>query len=59
MPKINSKSVGDLYVHIYIEIPKKLTDKQREIIKSLADEMKAPVSEKDSGIGSWFKGLFS
>ena len=59
MPRVNSKAVGDLYVHIYIEIPKKLTDKQRELIKSLADEMKAPVSEKDSGIAGWFKGLFN
>lgn len=59
MPRVNSKAVGDLYVHIYIEIPKKLTDKQREIIKTLADEMKAPVSEKDSGIAGWFKGLFN
>lgn len=59
MPRVNTKAVGDLYVHVYIEIPKNLTDKQRELIKSLADEMKAPVSEKDSGIGGWFKGLFS
>lgn len=61
MPRINSslKTSGDLYVHVYIEIPKKLTDKQRELIKSLADEMKAPVSEEDSGLKGWFKGLFS
>ena len=59
MPRLNSKAVGDLYVHVFIEIPKKLTDKQRELIKSLADEMKAPVSEEDSGLKGWFKGLFS
>lgn len=58
MPRVNSKSSGDLYVHVYIEIPKKLTEKQKELIKSLADEMKAPVSEDDSSFSSWFKGLF-
>ena len=60
MPRLNSplNSSGDLYVHVYVEIPKKLNDKQRELIKALADEMKAPVSEGDSGFSSWFKGLF-
>ncbi|MBQ7169950.1 MAG: molecular chaperone DnaJ [Synergistaceae bacterium] len=58
MPRVNSKAVGDLYVHVYIEIPKKLTDRQREIIRSLADEMKAPVSDDDSGILGKFKRWF-
>ncbi|MBQ7196001.1 MAG: molecular chaperone DnaJ [Synergistaceae bacterium] len=55
MPKVNSKSTGDLYAHVFIEIPKKLTDKQRELIKLLADEMKAPVSENKSGFTDWLK----
>lgn len=60
MPKINSKSNGDLYAHVFIEIPTKLTEKQRELIKSLADEMKAPVSENKSGFTDWLKEkLFS
>ncbi|MDY6428901.1 MAG: molecular chaperone DnaJ [Synergistales bacterium] len=60
MPKVNSKSRGDLYAHVFIEIPTKLTDKQRELIKSLADEMKAPVSENKSGFTDWLKEkLFS
>ena len=58
MPRVNSKAVGDLYVHIFIEIPKKLTDKQRELIQSLADEMKAPVSKEDSSILGKFKKWF-
>ena len=60
MPKINSKSTGDLYAHVFIEIPTKLTDKQRDLIKSLADEMKAPVSENKTGFTDWLKDkLFS
>ena len=58
MPKVNSKSIGDLYAHVFIEIPKKLTDKQRELIKSLADEMKAPVSENKAGFTDWIKDKF-
>ncbi|MBQ9420113.1 MAG: molecular chaperone DnaJ [Synergistaceae bacterium] len=60
MPKINSRSKGDLYAHVFIEIPTKLTDKQRGLIKSLADEMKAPVTETKQGFADWLKGkIFS
>lgn len=60
MPKINAalKSNGDLYAHVYIDIPTKLTDKQRELIKSLADEMQAPVGVNEQGIFDKFKNLF-
>lgn len=60
MPKLNSplNMSGDLYVHVYIDIPKELTDKQRELIKSLADEMKAPVNEENSGLLGKFRSLF-
>ena len=60
MPKLNSpmNASGDLYVHVYIDIPKTLTDKQRELIKSLADEMQAPVHDGDSGLFGKVKGWF-
>ncbi len=61
MPKLNSplNISGDLYVHVYIDIPKEITDKQRELIKALADEMKAPVSnESNSGLLGKFRSLF-
>ena len=60
MPKLNSalNLTGDLYVHVYIEIPKKLTDKQKELVKALAEEMKTPVSENDEGILGKFRKWF-
>ena len=60
MPKLNSpvNTSGDLYVHVYIDIPKVLTDKQRELIKTLAGEMKAPVNDGDSGLLGKFRSLF-
>ncbi len=59
MPKVNSarKTTGDLYAHVFIEVPTKLTDKQRDLIKQLADEMKAPVSENKAGFTDWLKNL--
>lgn len=60
MPKINAvlNNTGDLYAHVYIDIPKDLTEKQRELIKALADEMKAPVIENEPGFFDKFKNLF-
>ena len=61
MPKINAvlNTTGDLYAHVFIEIPTKLTEKQRDLIKALAGEMKAPISE-NKGFTDWIKEkLFS
>ena len=58
MPKIGSKNFGDLYAHVFIDVPTKLTDKQREIIKSLADEMQTPVGNGEKGFFDKFKNLF-
>lgn len=37
--KLNSNEKGDMYINVTVEIPKKLTEKQREIVKRLAEEM--------------------
>ena len=37
--KLNSSEKGDMYVNITVDIPKKLTDKEREIVAKLAEEM--------------------
>ena len=60
MPKVNSSSKGDLYVHVFIEIPTKLTEKQSELIKALAEEMKAPISDSEgkAGFAEKLKNLF-
>ena len=60
MPKLNSplKLTGDLYAHVYIDIPTELTDRQRELVKALAEEMKAPVAADKPGFFDKFKNLF-
>ena len=55
MPHLKSSYKGDLHVHVYIDIPKELTDKQKELIKALADEMGTPINDN---LFSKFKGMF-
>ena len=38
MTKIRSSSKGDMYVHAFVEIPKSLTKKQKEMIEELKQE---------------------
>ena len=37
--KLNQNEKGDMYVNITVDIPKKLTEKQRELVRQLAEEM--------------------
>ncbi|MCL2504090.1 MAG: molecular chaperone DnaJ [Coriobacteriia bacterium] len=38
MPRLNSQTRGDLIVHVAVQVPKKLTKKQRELMTQLAEE---------------------
>lgn len=44
MPRLRSEKRGDLYVHVKVQIPKKLSKREREILEELADEMGEEVS---------------
>ncbi|MEG1561500.1 MAG: molecular chaperone DnaJ [Raoultibacter sp.] len=46
MPRFKSEARGDLYVHINVVIPKKVTKKQRELLEKLAEEMGDTISEE-------------
>lgn len=48
MPKFRSDLRGDMYVHVNVVIPKKLTKREREILEELAEEMGDDVSEERS-----------
>ncbi|HBF77573.1 MAG TPA: molecular chaperone DnaJ [Clostridiaceae bacterium] len=45
IPRVNSSGRGDLYAQLNVEIPKKLNDRQRELLKRLAVEFGEDVSE--------------
>ena len=48
MPRLRSSNRGDLYAHIEVVIPKKLSKREREILEELAEEMGEDVAEERS-----------
>ena len=45
MPKFRSEARGDMFVHINVVIPKKVTKREREILEELAQELGEDVSQ--------------
>ncbi|MCL2009592.1 MAG: molecular chaperone DnaJ [Synergistaceae bacterium] len=59
MPRLRGpRGRGDLYVHVFVDIPTKLTDKQKALILDLANEMKTPTGTGEEGLFNKFKKLF-
>ena len=62
LPAIGSGYLGDLHVQLFIEVPKKLSDKQRELLTELAELEHENVSPKRKGfldkLKECFKGHF-
>ncbi|MBK5211184.1 MAG: molecular chaperone DnaJ [Coriobacteriia bacterium] len=64
MPSLRSESKGDLYLHVNVEIPRKLTEHQRELLVELSSEfgdseVGTVMMRKRSGFDKfkdWFKG---
>lgn len=46
MPKFGSDDRGDLYVHVGVSVPKKLSKHQRELLEQLAEDMGTSVSAR-------------
>ena len=58
VPYLNSKSRGNMYVNILVEIPKHLSQKQKEILQEF-DGMTTPKAyEKNKGFWGKVKDLF-
>lgn len=56
IPRLHgARGRGDLYVHIFVDIPKKLSDQEKEIIEKLAQEMKTPIGAPEEGLFDKFK----
>jgi molecular chaperone DnaJ len=59
MPRLRGpRGRGDLFVHVFIDIPTKLTDKQKTLISELASEMQVPINTEEEGFFDKFKKLF-
>ncbi|MDO5335091.1 MAG: molecular chaperone DnaJ [Coriobacteriia bacterium] len=48
MPRLRQESRGDLYVHVDVKIPERLSKSEREILEKLAEEMGESISERKS-----------
>ncbi|MCP5369936.1 MAG: molecular chaperone DnaJ [Rickettsiaceae bacterium] len=59
MSKVRSSERGDLYAHAYIEIPKKLTAKQKKLLEELDGEFNSSNDYKDDGFFSKIKNIWS
>ena len=57
MPRLRSNARGDLYVGVHIQMPDKLTDRQRELLREL-DEIDEAKRDKSHG-GGIFDRLFN
>jgi molecular chaperone DnaJ len=59
LPDLRSYRHGDLVVQVMVEVPRKLSDRQRELLRELADIDKANVNPEDKrGFGEKLKSIF-
>jgi len=59
MPRLRGpRGRGDLYMHVLIDIPKKLTENQKALVHELAKEMDTPVATGEEGILGKFRKKF-
>ena len=57
MPNVHGRGVGDLAVHLTVDVPKKLTAEQKRAVEELARVIEPPSNEKskhDEGVLGWF-----
>jgi len=49
MPEVRGRGVGDLHVHVQVEVPKNLSSRAEQLLRELAAEEQKSVSPKRSG----------
>jgi molecular chaperone DnaJ len=52
MPEVRGRGIGDLHVHMHVEVPKTLSPRAEELLRELAAEEHAAVSPKRSSFFS-------
>lgn len=55
---VNGRGKGDLYVHVHIEVPKKMSKKQKEALRNFGDMTGDSVYEKKKGFFDKLKEAF-
>ena len=59
VPHLNEKGAGDLIVKVVVEIPRKLTRAQRELVSQLAESMAVDNKPASPGLIDKMKDLFN
>jgi molecular chaperone DnaJ len=59
MPEPQGRQTGDLFVQVQVEVPKKLTDRQEELIRELAEIERADVSSHRKSFFEKLKEYFA
>lgn len=59
VPYLNEKGRGDLIVRVVVQIPKKLTRAQRELVEQLSESMAVDNKPHSPGLLDKMKDLFS
>jgi len=58
VPKLNSNGRGDLYVHIAVSVPQKLSREQRKLMEQLLETLPAENEPEDKGLLDKVKDYF-
>ncbi|SHJ75651.1 molecular chaperone DnaJ [Tepidibacter formicigenes] len=58
IPRLRSNSRGDQYVKVIVEVPRKLSDKQKEILRNFAKESGEEIHEQRKNFFDKMKDLF-
>ncbi len=58
VPALNSHGKGDLYVHVRVQTPSKLTKRQRELLQELASDGKVENAPEKSSLMDKVKDIF-
>lgn len=58
IPSLRGGGQGDLLVRVQVEVPKRLSEKQKELLRQLEDSMSGKEYEKRKSFGEKLKGMF-
>lgn len=59
LPRLNSKTRGDMHVHVLIAFPSKLTSRQKELLTELAAEFEGSIQKEEQGLFDKIRGFFA
>ena len=59
MKGLRSAMIGDLFVHVMVETPVKLTDEQKKMLKKFDESLKFGGDKHNPQQKGWFEGVKS